>query len=225
MRAWPDPQVPTLRERWGPGPALGVFDAATGESVTIDPAGTARLYVCGITPYDATHLGHAATYLAFDLMQRVWLDRGIDVHYVQNLTDVDEPLFERARATGADWRDLAETSTEIFRTDMEALRIIAPRSLASVSESMDTVTAFIAQLEAAGATYCVDQDLYFDVRTTPTFGEVFNLPADEMVLLADERGGNPDWPTKRNPLDCPLWTASAEGEPGWDSPWGRGRPG
>ena len=225
MRAWPDPQVPTLRERWGPGPALRVLDAATGQLVTIDPADTARLYVCGITPYDATHLGHAATYLAFDLMQRVWLDRGIDVHYVQNLTDVDDPLFQRARATGADWRDLAEASTELFRTDMEALRIISPRSLASISESMDTVVAFIAQLDTAGATYRVDDDLYFDVTAAGGFGEVFNLPASEMVLLAGARGGDPDRPGKRNQLDCLLWTASGEGEPAWESPWGRGRPG
>jgi L-cysteine:1D-myo-inositol 2-amino-2-deoxy-alpha-D-glucopyranoside ligase len=225
MRAWPDPLVPSLRERWGPGPAVRVHDAATGELVTIDPQDTARLYVCGITPYDATHLGHASSYLAVDLLQRAWLDHGIDVHYVQNVTDVDDPLFERARVTGANWRDLAEASIERFRLDMTALQMLAPRSLVSISESMGTIIDFIGSLENAGATYEVDGDLYFDIKTATEFGTVFGLRADEMVRLAGARGGDPHRPGKRNQLDCLLWTASREAEPDWESAWGPGRPG
>lgn len=225
MRAWADPLVPSLRERWGPGPAMRVHDTSRGEPVTVDPPDTARLYVCGITPYDATHLGHAATYLAFDLLQRGWLDRGLDVHYVQNVTDVDDPLFERALLLGAEWHDLAESSVQRFRLDMEALRMLPPRSFPSVSESMDAIVETIARIDAAGAAYELAGDLYFDVSTTPVFGSVFGLPNDEMVLLADERGGDPDRPGKRHQLDCLLWTAAKDGEPDFDSPWGRGRPG
>src|SRR3954463_10278895 len=123
MRAWSAPEVPELREK---GPEVALYDTATGTKVTTRPEGPARLYVCGITPYDATHLGHAATYVGFDLLNRAWRNAGHSVVYAQNVTDVDDPLLERANKVGVDWDELAERETELFRADMEALRVIAP---------------------------------------------------------------------------------------------------
>jgi len=140
MRSWPAGEVPSLRSRgFGSGPALRVHDTVTGALTTVDPAGTARMYVCGITPYDATHLGHAATYVAFDLLARVWRDRGLDVQYVQNITDVDDPLLERARELGTDWAELASSQVDLFRTDMAALGVLPPEHFVSVTESIPLV--------------------------------------------------------------------------------------
>jgi L-cysteine:1D-myo-inositol 2-amino-2-deoxy-alpha-D-glucopyranoside ligase len=187
--------------------------------VPSDTTGPARLYVCGITPYDATHLGHAATYLAFDLLQRQWLDRGIEVDYVQNVTDIDDPLLERAAATGVEWSELAAGQAERFRADMAALRIVPPREWCGVTESMTDSVELIAML--ADAAYLVEDDLYFDVD-----GRLgTQLDERTMVSLFAERGGDPDRPGKRHPLDCLLWRAARPGEPSWDSPWGPGRPG
>ncbi|TNC37077.1 class I tRNA ligase family protein, partial [Mumia zhuanghuii] len=138
MRAWPSPEVPDLADLGlGTGSAVKVHDTASGRGVVVDPHNRARLYVCGITPYDATHLGHAATYLTFDLLQRAWRDRGLEVRYTQNITDVDDPLLERAAATGVEWTDLAEREIELFREDMTALRILAPDHYIGAVESID----------------------------------------------------------------------------------------
>ena len=207
------------------------------------PTDVARLYVCGITPYDATHLGHAATYLAFDTLQRVWLDAGYRVHYAQNVTDVDDPLLERAAATGIDWRELAESQIEIFRTDMEALGIIPPDEYVAVTEVIDEIAAAVCQLWDAGLAYPVDtvgaltgpngeggSDLYFDIaaaeRQTPwKLGVESNLDRDTMLALFAERGGDPDRAGKRDALDPLLWRAARAGEPSWESRVGAGRPG
>ncbi|HWV27655.1 MAG TPA: cysteine--1-D-myo-inosityl 2-amino-2-deoxy-alpha-D-glucopyranoside ligase, partial [Aeromicrobium sp.] len=186
---------------------------------------TARLYVCGITPYDATHMGHANTYLAFDLLQRAWFDAGLDVTYTQNVTDVDDPLLERANDTGVDWVELAERETELFRTDMTALRMLAPTHYIGAVESIPLVVTMVQQLDAAGAVYRVDDDLYFDVHADATFGAVSGWDSDTMLELFGERGGDPDRPGKRHPLDCLLWQAERPGEPAWDTELGRGRPG
>src|ERR1700712_5751128 len=143
MRAWPSPDVPRLD--LAPAPAVRVHDTASGGLQTLDPSGAARMYVCGITPYDATHIGHAATYLAFDLLNRAWRDAGHDVHYVQNVTDVDDPLLERATATGVDWAELAEQETELFREDMAALRVLAPDDYMGAVESIPTIVDLIAR--------------------------------------------------------------------------------
>ncbi len=166
MRSWTSPEIPSLDDLGlGHGPAVKIHDTATqGRRSTSDPEGAARLYVCGITPYDATHLGHASTYLAFDLLQRAWLDRGLDVTYTQNVTDVDDPLLERATATGIDWVELAERETQLFRDDMTALRVLAPAAYVGAVESIDLVVDLIDKLDAAGAVYRVDDDLYFDVH-------------------------------------------------------------
>ncbi|HSE72502.1 MAG TPA: cysteine--1-D-myo-inosityl 2-amino-2-deoxy-alpha-D-glucopyranoside ligase [Nocardioidaceae bacterium] len=224
MRAWPNPDVPAL-DALGPAPAVQVHDTATGALRTTAPDGPARMYVCGITPYDATHLGHAATYVAFDLLNRAWRDAGHEVRYVQNVTDVDDPLLERAAATGVDWQDLAEKETELFRTDMAALRVIAPDEYIGAVESIPLVVEVVQQLQDRGFVYEVDGDLYFSVHSDPRFGSVSGLDTEQMLAVFPERGGDPDRPGKKHPLDCLLWQAERPGEPAWDTVLGRGRPG
>ena len=222
VEAWTAPDVPSLP---GSGPVLRVHDTAAGELRPLAPGPVARMYVCGITPYDATHLGHAATYLAFDLLSRVLRDAGHQVHYVQNVTDVDDPLLERATQTGADWRELAASQVQLFRDDMTALRIIPPELYVGAVESIPLVAALVGQLRDAGHAYDVDGDLYFSVGSDERFGSVSNLDRAQMLELFAERGGDPGRPGKKDPLDCLLWQAPRPGEPSWDSPLGPGRPG
>jgi L-cysteine:1D-myo-inositol 2-amino-2-deoxy-alpha-D-glucopyranoside ligase len=183
------------------------------------------MYVCGITPYDATHMGHAATYVAFDLVNRIWRDLGHEVHYVQNVTDVDDPLLERAIATGQDWRELARAETALFAEDMAALNVLPPRDYVGAVESIPSVVEWIGRLRAAGAVYDVDGDLYFSAAPESGFGTVARLDAEQMQAIFAERGGDPDRPGKRTPLDCLLWQAERPDEPAWDTPLGHGRPG
>jgi len=184
---------------------------------------TAGLYVCGITPYDATHLGHAATYVAFDLLQRQWLDRGNHVVFVENVTDVDDPLLERAAATGEPWEALAERELELFRADMAALRVLPPQHLIGVVESLDDVAALVRDL--GDRAYSVESDLYLDIRADPRFGSIAGLDETTMRELFAQRGGDPDRSGKRDALDCLLWRGPRPGEPSWDSVVGPGRPG
>src|SRR3954464_7725993 len=144
MRAWTSPEPGTLPVG-AQGPAVRVFDSSSRALSDVSPAdGSARMYVCGITPYDATHIGHAATYVAFDLLNRAWRSAGHDVHYVQNVTDVDDPLLERANATGVEWTARAERGTELFREDMTALRVLAPDHYVGAVEALDVETALIS---------------------------------------------------------------------------------
>ncbi len=222
MHSWPRPDVPSLP---GAGLPLRLHDTSTSEVRATAPGEIATMYVCGITPYDATHMGHAATYVTFDLVQRVWLDAGHEVHYVQNVTDVDDPLLARALETGDDWMALADRETQLFREDMTDLAVIPPRHYIGAVESIPAVLRYIEKLRAAGAVYAVDGDLYFRVRADERFGSVANLPDHEMLRVFAERGGDPDRPGKEDPLDCLLWQLERPGEPAWDSPFGRGRPG
>jgi L-cysteine:1D-myo-inositol 2-amino-2-deoxy-alpha-D-glucopyranoside ligase len=222
MRAWPSPEIPTLPVS---GPEVAVRDTATSSLVTTRPDGPARLYVCGITPYDATHLGHAATYVAFDLLNRAWRSAGHDVVYVQNVTDVDDPLLERATKVGVDWVELAERETELFRQDMAALRVLPPDHYVGAVESIPLVVDLIAKLDATGAVYRVEDDLYFSVTADPAFGEESGWSRERMLEVYPERGGDPERPGKKDPLDCVVWRGRREGEPSWDSPFGPGRPG
>ena len=224
MRAWSGVPVPSLR-RLGNAPAVHVRDTATGNVVEPVPDGPARMYVCGITPYDATHLGHANTYLAFDVLNRAWRDAGHDVTYVQNVTDVDDPLLERAAATGVDWRDLAEQEIELFREDCASLRILPPGDYVGVVESMSLVTEMVQRLADLGHAYEVESDWYFSTHADRGFGSVSHLGHDEMVRLSADRGGDPERPGKKDPVDCLLWRAERPGEPTWASPLGPGRPG
>ncbi|MBI1376125.1 MAG: cysteine--1-D-myo-inosityl 2-amino-2-deoxy-alpha-D-glucopyranoside ligase [Frankiales bacterium] len=222
MHSWPRPDVPSLPGR---GLPLRLHDTASGEVRATAPGPVAQIYVCGITPYDATHMGHAATYVAFDLVQRVWLDSGHDVAYVQNVTDVDDPLLARALETGDDWMELADRETQLFREDMEALEVLPPQHYVGAVESIPAVLDYIGKLQTAGAVYDVDGDLYFRVHSDERFGSIANLSAEQMLRVFAERGGDPDRPGKEHPLDCLLWQRERPGEPAWDSPYGRGRPG
>ncbi len=218
--------MPTLpRERLGDAPPVHVHDTRSGRLARTEAVGSASLYVCGITPYDATHLGHAATYIAFDLLNRAWREAGLDVRYVQNVTDVDDPLLERAAATGEDWAELAERETQLFRADMSALAVIPPDHYVGAVESIPLIVSLIERLRDIGAVYDVDGDLYFAVKADPSFGEVSGLHRDQMLAVFGERGGDPDRPGKRDPLDCLLWQRRREGEPSWASSLGAGRPG
>jgi len=227
MRAWASPTVPTLADLGHGTAALPRIHATASGTLTEvgGAAGAARLYVCGITPYDATHMGHAATYVAFDTLVRVWHDAGREVTYTQNVTDVDDPLLERATAIGIDWRELAERETDLFRADMEALRVLPPGHFRGAVESMPLVVDLIRRLVDREAAYPVDDDLYFDVHEDPGFGSVSGLDGARMRTLSAERGGDPDRPGKHDPLDCLLWLAARPDEPSWESPFGAGRPG
>lgn len=222
MRAWPSVQLPELP---GNAPPLRLFDTATGQVRASAPGPVATMYVCGITPYDATHIGHANTYVAFDLLHRIWRDSGHDVRYVQNVTDIDDPLLERAVATGQDWRSIADRETALFREDMQALRVLPPNDYIGAVESIPSVADYVAGLQEKGQVYAVDDDLYFRVRSDPNFGSVTHLDEETMIALFAERGGDPDRPGKEHPLDCLVWQSARADEPAWDTPLGHGRPG
>ncbi len=222
MQSWPAPAIPLLP---GKGRPLRLYDTATDEIRPTAAGETARIYVCGITPYDATHLGHAATYLAFDLVQRMWLDGGHRVHFVQNVTDVDDPLLERAADIGTDWVSLAERETALFREDMAALRVLPPKDYIGVVESIDEIADAVAKLLANGKAYRVGDDVYATTDGSGHFGYESRYSTEEMLALFAERGGDPQRPGKRDPLDALLWRAKREGEPSWESSVGPGRPG
>jgi L-cysteine:1D-myo-inositol 2-amino-2-deoxy-alpha-D-glucopyranoside ligase len=226
MEPWSPPPLPSVP---GSPPPLRLFDTATGEVRPTAPGSTARMYVCGITPYDATHLGHAATYLAFDLVNRVWRDAGHDVQYVQNVTDIDDPLLERAIRDQDDWVVLGMRETALFREDMESLRVLPPTYYVGAVEAMAEISALVNKLVAEGAAYRVDDpeypDVYFDSTTTADFGYESRYDEPTMVRLSAERGGDPDRPGKRHPVDALLWRMARPDEPSWDSELGRGRPG
>ena len=218
-----------LQSPW-PNPALSALEQAqlpltlksTSGTFTIDPQSNVRMYVCGITPYDATHLGHAATYLAFDLINRYSRLSGSSVHFVENITDIDEPLLERAERDGTDWISLAQKETDLFSRDMEALRVLSPEWFVPATQAMDLVDSAISKMQEGGFVYLVDNDLYF--RTSLFLSE---LPISEAaaITIFRERGGDPDREGKEHPLDSLLWLANKNGEPGWDSSHGFGRPG
>ena len=226
MLSWPAPLLPTLP---GTGPALKLHDTSRGEVVAIEPEGTARMYVCGITPYDATHLGHAATYLAFDLVNRLWRDAGHAVHYVQNVTDIDDPLLERAERDHEDWIVLGMRETALFREDMTALRVLPPEDYIGAVESIPRIVGRIEDLLDAGLAYVLDDgtgDVYHDVAQAPGFGAESRYDEPTMLAYFAERGGDPDRPGKRQPLDPLLWRGERPGEPSWPGPRGTaGRPG
>ncbi|MCA0296832.1 MAG: cysteine--1-D-myo-inosityl 2-amino-2-deoxy-alpha-D-glucopyranoside ligase [Actinobacteria bacterium] len=228
MRAWNSPEPPVLPGSGG-GRVL-VHDSLTGALQPAGPeTGEARLYACGITPYDATHLGHAATYVAIDLLNRAWRDAGLGVRFAQNVTDVDDPLLERAAATGVDWTALAEDQIELYRGDMAALRVLPPMALTGVVESLGIVTDLIGRLRDEQAVYPVPDpeypDWYFSVTKASNLMQGTGISMLEAEEIFAERGGDPDRPGKRHRLDCLVWRQERPGEPAWDSWLGRGRPG
>lgn len=209
----------------GKGKPLALFDTSTGVVRPTAPAPHATMYVCGITPYDATHIGHANTYVAFDMINRVWRDAGHQVRYVQNVTDIDDPLLERAVATGENWREIADRETALFRDDMAGLNVLPPDHYIGAVESIPSVARKVMQLQESGDVYAVEDDLYFRVRNDERFGSIAGLDEDDMVAVFAERGGDPEREGKEHPLDCLVWQNARPEEPAWDTPLGHGRPG
>lgn len=188
-----------------------------------DRAGT--IYVCGITPYDATHMGHAATYVAFDTLIRTWRATGVEIKYTQNITDVDDPLIERATATGKKWQDIAVEQIALFQSDMIALRVIPPQNYVGVVQAMDLIEKSVVSLLADDYAYKVDNDYYYDMSRSNMLGKISHLTPDEMLTIFAERGGDPTRTGKRNALDPMLWRARCGSDPYWPSALGEGRPG
>ncbi|XBH22812.1 cysteine--1-D-myo-inosityl 2-amino-2-deoxy-alpha-D-glucopyranoside ligase [Jonesiaceae bacterium BS-20] len=235
MITWPSPQLPQIP---GSMPEVKILDSTTERLVTSTTGPIARMYVCGVTPYDATHIGHAATYVAFDLLNRAWRDAGYTVEFTSNVTDVDDPLLERATATGQDWWQLAQEQTALFAEDMTALAVIPPDTYIGAVESVPQVASAISQMLAQGTAYRVATDpadlvsdtelgdVYADLSKDPKFGAVANLEASERLDLFGQRGGDPQRAGKRSPLDPLLWRRERAGEPAWDAgDLGKGRPG
>ena len=227
--------MPFIPQLPGGAQEVHVRDTSSGQLRVVSSPRTVTLYVCGITPYDATHIGHAATYITFDLLNRILRDTGRDVRYVQNITDVDDPLLERADRDGIPWQQLATQEIDLFREDMAALSVIPPDEYLGAVESIPTFVEPIERLEAQGFAYRLSAadasrpgaaDIYFDVTRDPKFGAVGNLDEQTMLALSAERGGDPQREGKRHPLDPLLWRAHRDGEPEWDGgSLGWGRPG
>ena len=224
MLTWPTVPVPALPGR---GEQIRVRDTSSGELRIAAEGPTARLYACGVTPYDATHMGHAATYVAFDLLVRAWRDGGLEVTYASNVTDIDDPLLERAAETGVDWQELATEQTALFAEDMAALGVLPPDVYRGAVESIPEVVEAVELMLATGAAYRLDDgDVYAAVTLVPGFGSVAGIDRTTQLAHFAERGGDPDRPGKRDPLDALLWRTERPGEPAWDGKsLGPGRPG
>ena len=224
MNSWAQVAIPPLASKFRV-PTLEIFDTAKQELSSIMKKDKYRIYVCGITPYDATHLGHANTYLAFDLINRYLLATGSEVLFVQNITDIDDPLLERANRDGVDWRGLATSQIDLFRSDMVALHILPPDHYIGAVEAIPLVVDAITSLESANSVYQVDNDYYFRVHSDSEFGERSHLTQTQMIEIFSQRGGDPNRVGKEDPLDALLWLAKRPSEPGWESKYGVGRPG
>lgn len=222
MNSWSSVDIPTIKK---PTTPLKVYSTQTQALVELPIKSFYQMYVCGITPYDATHLGHAATYLTFDIVHRYWRALGSRVNYIQNITDIDDPLLERAKRDGVDWRELAHSQIDLFRSDMEALRILPPTFYEGAVEAIPDVIKAIKVLDLRESVYDVNADKYFEVHRDAEFGTQSHLSEAEMLAIFAERGGDPQRVGKRDPLDALLWLQKREGEPAWPSEFGEGRPG
>ena len=219
MNPWPKPHIAPLS-----GLSFPNLKLMNSKKVmtTIEPATPFKIYVCGITPYDATHLGHAATYVAFDLINRYQHLAGNRLDFVENITDIDDPLLVRAKRDSIDWKVLAENQIDLFLTDMTALRVIPPSNLVTVTSSMKIIEDFITLLDQRGFLYQIENDHYFSVESF--LGEM-PLSTDDAIKIFSERGGDPDRPDKKHPLDPVVWMAHQGDDPSWESKFGLGRPG
>ena len=219
MNSWPRFYLPPLEGYQFPD--LKIIDSSKGLT-GLNSGSTFSMYVCGITPYDATHLGHAATYLAFDLINRYQVQSSKSVSFVENITDIDDPLLERAKRDGKEWQQLANSQIDLFTSDMSALRILPPDHFIKVTDSFDLIEKFMMRLNESGYMYILDGDYYFSVTDFLT-----DLPMsiDQASEIFAERGGDPQRAGKKHPLDPVIWLSNREGEPGWSSSFGFGRPG
>jgi len=225
MKSWADVSLGKSEGYRDVYRTLSLYNTASQSVEELPIKDLYRLYVCGITPYDATHLGHAATYVTFDLINRFLRFGGADVFFVQNITDIDDPLFERAKRDGIDWSELATSQIELFRGDMVALHVIPPDHYVGVVEAMQIIIDAISALAKKDSTYKVDDDLYFRVRLDPEFLVRTHLSSDLAMEYFAERGGDPQRSGKNDPFDALVWKAQRDDDPGWPSPFGVGRPG
>jgi L-cysteine:1D-myo-inositol 2-amino-2-deoxy-alpha-D-glucopyranoside ligase len=219
MESWSRPYLPPAKSKFV---TLKLRDSYSGELVDVNGGG---IYVCGITPYDATHLGHAATYLSFDLISRYLLASGSEIRRTQNVTDIDDPLLERANRDGVPWKELAEGQIQLYRDDMTALRVIPPDNFLSVIENMKLIISYIEKLVSSGKTYAIEGDIYLDLSLIEGALENLPIPLSEAIQIFKERGGDPERVGKRHPLDTLVWMKQRVDEPGWESSFGKGRPG
>ena len=219
MHSWPKVYLPPLDDQQFP--LLNLLDSSKGR-IKLSTSKRFSIYVCGITPYDSTHLGHAATYLAFDLINRYQILSKHQVAFIENVTDIDDPLLERAKRDNLNWQTLAQEQVGLFKSDMSALRILPPEKLVNVTDSFDIIEKFITQLSERGFLYKLEEDYYFSVSD---FLDDLPISVDQAQDIFKQRGGDPDRMGKKHPLDPVLWLANREGEPGWPSKFGYGRPG
>jgi L-cysteine:1D-myo-inositol 2-amino-2-deoxy-alpha-D-glucopyranoside ligase len=219
MNSWPKVYLPPLEGI--EYPPLKLVDSNKG-LVELDNGSNFAIYVCGITPYDATHLGHAATYLAFDLINRYKILSGSTVNFVENITDIDDPLLERAKRDNQGWQDLASKQIDLFSSDMSALRVLPPDSFIKVTDSLALIEDFISRLDKAGYLYKLDSDYYFSVGKSL---DQMRIPIEQAIEIFAERGGDPKRAGKQHQLDPVIWIGNRDGEPGWASSYGFGRPG
>jgi len=204
---------------------MRLYDTARREVVPFQPGPLVTMYTCGITPYDATHVGHASVFVTYDVLQRRLIDLGHEIRCVRNVTDVDDPLFAKARQLGVHYLDLAAGEEARFKADMEALEVLPVHSEPRASSAIPDIRGFIGMVLDRGHAYAAGGSVYFDVTTFPGFGDISHYDHDTMLAYAKERGGNVEDPHKRNGLDFVLWHPSAADEPSWDTMWGAGRPG
>ncbi|GAC1517918.1 MAG: cysteine--1-D-myo-inosityl 2-amino-2-deoxy-alpha-D-glucopyranoside ligase [Acidimicrobiales bacterium] len=204
---------------------MRLYDTRREAVVAFEPGPVVTMYTCGITPYDAAHLGHAATYVTYDVLQRRLRDRGHDTRCVRNITDVDDPLLEKARVLGVHFLDLAAEEIARFDEAMSALNVLPAWSEPRATSAIPDILGFIGMVLESGHAYQAGGSVYFSVGSFENFGQVSHYSRERMLTLAAERGGNPEDPHKRDPLDFVLWQPSGPDEPSWDSLWGAGRPG
>ena len=205
---------------------MKLYNTLSDRLEPFEPSGpVVTVYVCGITPYDTTHLGHAFTYTSADILIRYLEAQGYKVNYVQNVTDIDDDILRKAKETGEDWQELGNRWTAHFIEDMQVLNVRPPDYFPRATEVIPEMMPVIQQLLAAGVAYESGGSVYFDINAWPDYGKLSRLSQPEMLPVANEHGNNPDDPHKRNPLDFVLWQAQAPGEPAWNSLWGPGRPG
>ena len=223
MLSWPNVYMPPALAGIN-HPTLALFDSYKGKKVAIS-GDQNSIYVCGITPYDATHMGHAATYLAFDLVNRYLKASGKKVSFVENITDIDDPLLERAARDCQDWKELAASQIDLFREDMTALNVLPPNAYRGVIESMDDIILLVEQMIAIGKTYELEGDIYLDLQQVDGAIRDLPLPLEQALVIFKERGGDPERVGKRHALDPLLWKARAGEDPYWIASFGEGRPG
>ena len=207
-------------------PEITLFNTAT---LSIEPlqarGGRATLYVCGVTPYDTTHAGHAFTYVTFDALRRVLQDAGITVQYTQNVTDIDDDILRKSAELGVPYDELAERETELYLADMASLNVATPHSYVKATDAIPDIVTAVEELVRGGIGYQSGGNVYFDNRAFSGYGALCHCDREHMLALAAEHGGFPDDPAKRDPLDFLLWQGHKPGEPSWPSPFGAGRPG